>query len=127
MSIPPPSFAHPLSLQGTQSYLPPPPESKIELWVPTSTVDTQSYKTQENHIYHSLRGIGQSLYATVVVDSSVLPCGLFSPLQGPESLRGGNPRKMGKNYKIPLPRSNPLKWGKLAPKRGKITPKIQIL
>ena len=27
--------------QGTQNYLPPPPESKIELWIPTSTVDTQ--------------------------------------------------------------------------------------
>ena len=27
--------------QGAQNYLPPPPESKIELWVPESTVDTQ--------------------------------------------------------------------------------------
>ena len=27
--------------QGAQNYLPPPPESKIELWVPKSTVDTQ--------------------------------------------------------------------------------------
>ena len=28
-------------VQGTQNYLPPPPESKIELWLPKSTVDTQ--------------------------------------------------------------------------------------
>ena len=28
-------------IQGTQNYLPPPPESKIELWVPKSTVDIQ--------------------------------------------------------------------------------------
>ena len=34
-------------------------------------------------------------------------CELFFPLEGPESLRGGNPRKMGKNYKIPLPGSTP--------------------
>ena len=27
--------------QGAQNYLPPPPESKIELWVTKSTVDTQ--------------------------------------------------------------------------------------
>ena len=27
--------------QGTQNYLPPPPESKIELWVAKSMVDTQ--------------------------------------------------------------------------------------
>ena len=47
--------------QGAQNYLPPPPESKIELWVPKSTVDTQILEnTQENHIYHSLRRIGQN-------------------------------------------------------------------
>ena len=34
-------------------------------------------------------------------------CGLFSPLEGPESLRGGNPQKMGKNYKISLPGPTP--------------------
>ena len=32
---------------------------------------------------------------------------LFSPLQGPESHRGGNPQKMGKNHKIPLPGPTP--------------------
>ena len=33
--------------------------------------------------------------------------GCFSPLQGPESLWDGNPRKMGKNCKIPLPGPTP--------------------
>ena len=37
---------------------------------------------------------------------------------GPESLRGGNPRKMGKNYKIPSP-VRPPKMGKIAPKKYK--------
>ena len=32
-----------------------------------------SWKTEENHIYHSLRGTGQNLGAAVVVDSSALP------------------------------------------------------
>ena len=36
-----------------------------------------------------------------------LSCELFFPLEGPESLRGGNPRKMGKNYRIPLPSPSP--------------------
>ena len=58
--------------QGAQNYLPPPPKSKVELWVPKSTVDTQILETQENYIYHSLCGIGQNL-AVVVVDSSALP------------------------------------------------------
>ena len=40
---------------GARKYPPPPPESKIELWVPKSTVDTQNL---ENHVYHSLRRIG---------------------------------------------------------------------
>ena len=44
---------------------------------------------------------------------------LFSPLQGPESVRGGNPRKMGKNYKIPLPGPTPENGEKL-PKNYKI-------
>ena len=34
-------------------------------------------------------------------------CELFFPLQSPGSPRGGNPRKMGKNYKIPLPGPTP--------------------
>ena len=29
-----------LAIQGAQNYLPPPPKSKVELWVPKSTVDT---------------------------------------------------------------------------------------
>ena len=63
-----------LTKLGARNYLPPPPESKIELWVFKSMVDTQILeKTHENHIYHSLRGIGQNLGTTVVVDSSVLP------------------------------------------------------
>ena len=61
------------SKQGTQNYLPLPPESNIELWVPKSAVDTQLLKTQEKHTYHSPCGIGQNLGAAVVVDSSVLP------------------------------------------------------
>ena len=35
-----------------------------------------------------------------------LHCELLFPLN-PGSLRGGNPRKMGKNYKIPLPSPTP--------------------
>ena len=34
-------------------------------------------------------------------------CELSFPLQSPGSPRGGNPRKMGKNYKIPLPGPTP--------------------
>ena len=37
--------------QGAQNYLPPPPESKIELWVPKSTVDTQILKTHTGKSY----------------------------------------------------------------------------
>ena len=44
----------------TENYLTPLPRTILKL------------KTQENHIYHSLRRIGQSLGATVVVDSSGL-------------------------------------------------------
>ena len=42
-------------------------------------------------------------------------CELFSPLEGPGSLRGGNPPKMGKNYKICFPG--------LAAKNGEKCPK----
>ena len=51
------------------------------------------------------------------------------PLRGgaPESQRGGNPRKMGKNYKIPFPSPTPENGEKLPPKRGKLTPKRKIL
>ena len=53
-------------------------------------------------------------------------CELFSLLEGPGSLRGGNSRKkMGKNYKISLPGPTPQN-GKNPPKRGKITLKIQF-
>ena len=38
---------------------------------------------------------------------------LFFPLEGPGSHRGGNPRKMGKNYKIPLPGPTPENGEKL--------------
>ena len=47
------------------------------------------------------------------------------PLRGPRKPPGRG--KMGKNYRIPLPGPTPRKWGKLTPKRGKITPKIQFL
>ena len=40
-------------------------------------------------------------------------CELFFPLQSPGSPRGGNPRKMGKNYKIPLPGPTPENGEKL--------------
>ena len=36
-------------------------------------------------------------------------CELFCPLQSPGSPRGGNPQKMGKKYKIPLPGPTPEK------------------
>ena len=48
-----------------------------------------------------------------------LYCELSFPLQSPGSHRGGNPRKMGKNYKIPLPQSDPRKWGKITEKLQK--------
>ena len=38
---------------------------------------------------------------------------LFFPLEGPGSHRCGNPRKMGKNYKIPLPGPTPENGEKL--------------
>ena len=44
-------------------------------------------------------------------------CELFFPLEGPESLRGGDPRKMGKNYKIPLPNPTP-EIREKSPKKG---------
>ena len=44
-------------------------------------------------------------------------CELFFPLQSPGSPRGGNPRKMEKNYKIPSPVQ--------PPNMGKITEKLQ--
>ena len=58
-----------------KNYLPPLPESKIELWFPKSTVDTQILETHTKklHIYHSLGGISQNLGPAVVIDSSVLP------------------------------------------------------
>ena len=40
-------------------------------------------------------------------------CELFFPLQSPGSPRRGNPRKMGKNYKIPLPGPTPENGEKL--------------
>ena len=46
---------------------------------------------------------------------------MFFPLQSPGSLRGGNPRKMGKNYKIPLPGPTPENGEKL-PKNYHNTP-----
>ena len=46
-----------------------------------------------------------------------MPCELSFPLEGPGSHRGGNPRKMGKNCKIPLPCPTP-EMGKIAPKKG---------
>ena len=80
-SYPPPKwklknfgFCRQTYFQAAQNYLPPPPESKIELWVPKSTVEIpKSWKTEENHIYHSLCRLGRNLGAMVVVDSSVLP------------------------------------------------------
>ena len=50
-------------------------------------------------------------------------CELFFPLQSLGSPRGGNPRKMGKNYKIPLPVRHP-KIGKNYRKITKNTPKM---
>ena len=48
-------------------------------------------------------------------------CELFFPLQSPGSPWSGNPRKMGKNYKIPPPppRSSPRKWRKITEKLQK--------
>ena len=48
---------------------------------------------------------------------SVFTCELFFPLEGLGSHRGGNPRKMGKNYKIPLPGPTP-ENGENCPKKG---------
>ena len=46
--------------------------------------------------------------ATLLIGgTNPLFCELFFPLQSPGSPRGGNPRKMGKNYKIPLPSPTP--------------------
>ena len=43
---------------GAQNYLPPTPKSKIELWVPKSTVEIpKPWQTLGNHIYHSLQRI----------------------------------------------------------------------
>ena len=51
-----------------------------------------------------------------------VPCSLglrvVSPLEGPGSLRGGNPRKMRKITKFPSP-LRPLKMGEIAPRKGR--------
>ena len=44
---------------------------------------------------------------------------MFFPLQIPGSPQGGNPRKMGKNYKIPPPPVQPPKMRKKLPKNYK--------
>ena len=44
-------------------------------------------------------------------------CELFFPLEAPGSHRGGNPGKMGKNCKIPLPGPTP-EIGENCPKKG---------
>ena len=53
---------------------------------------------------------GRGMYA-------VKPYELLFRLEGPGSLRGGNPRKMGKNYKIPLPGLTP-EIGENWPQKG---------
>ena len=53
-------------------------------------------------------------------------CGLFSPLEGPESLRTGNPRKMGNNYKIPLPGPTPENGENWPQKEEKLLRKCKI-
>ena len=54
-------------------------------------------------------------------------CELFFPLQSPGSPWGGNPRKMGKNYKIPLPGPTPENGEKLPKNYRKNAPKIHFL
>ena len=65
-----PPLLHPLLRHPDYHH---PRESRIELWVAKSTVDTQILENTGNQIYHSLRGIGLTLGATGMVDSSVLP------------------------------------------------------
>ena len=57
----------------------------------------------------ALREINQGLSLFKITKD----CELFFPLEGPGSHRGGNPRKMGKNYKIPLPGPTPENGEKL--------------
>ena len=52
---------------------------------------------------------------------------LFFPLEGLGSHWGGKHRKMGKNYKIPLPGPTPENGENCPQKRGKITPKIRLV
>ena len=49
------------------------PRAKSSSGSPSLRWISKSGKTQGNHSYHSLRGIGQNLGASVVVDTSVLP------------------------------------------------------
>ena len=63
---------------------------------------------------------GESVWtngAESLTKDSLETCELFFPLEGPESLRGGDPQKMGKNYKIPLPGPTP-EIREKSPKKG---------
>ena len=55
-----------------------------------------------------------------------LVCELFFPLQSPGSPRGGNPRKMGRNYDMLLPGPTPENREKLPEKITKNAPKIHF-
>ena len=52
------------------------------------------------------------------IDSCLASCFFVFPLEGPGSLRGGNARRMGENYKIPLPGPTP-EIGEKRPKNCK--------
>ena len=54
-------------------------------------------------------------------------CELFFPSQSPGSPQGGNPRKMGKNYKMLLPGPTHENGEKLPEKITKNAPKIHFL
>ena len=59
---------------SAKNYLPPPPESRIELWVPKSTVDTQILEKHRKVISTiAFAGSAENLGAAVLVDSSDLP------------------------------------------------------
>ena len=54
---------------------------------------------------------------TLKIVSGIQNLRVVFPLRGPGSHRGGNPRKMGKNYKFPLPGSTP-ENGENCPQKG---------
>ena len=57
--------------------------------------------------------VQKGVFGEPVSQGALKGCELFFPLEGPGRHRGGNPRKMGKNYKIPLSGLTPENGGKL--------------